>query len=73
MECSILKDSSVNYTRYYLYEYPKDFRIPNDCPVFWEGNNEFKSPLRQAKSYLKSKGFKKVKVYTNGKFKEYEL
>jgi len=73
MEISILKDSSVRYTRYYIIEQPKYFKIPNDYPLFFEGDKINKRALDQSKRFLKRDGFKKLKVYKGGKWFEYSL
>jgi arabinogalactan endo-1,4-beta-galactosidase len=73
MEISILKDNGVKYTRYYIFDKPKDFRIPNDYPLFFEGDEENKRPLDQAKRILKRDGCEVLKVYNNGKWFEYVL
>ena len=73
MEISILKDNGVRYTRYYIFDKPKDFRIPNDYPLFFEGDKINKRALDQAKRFLKRDGFKRLKVYKGGKWFEYVL
>jgi hypothetical protein len=73
MQVSILKDGGVKYTRYYIFEKPNDFRIPDNYPLFFEGDKINKRPLDQAKRILKKDGFKLLKVYNSGKWFEYVL
>lgn len=73
MEVSILKDSSVKYTRYYIFDLPKNMRLSDDYPRFFEGDEINKRPLDQAKRFLRRDGFKILKVYNSGKWFEYVL
>jgi hypothetical protein len=73
MEFSIINDGGVKYTRYYIYEMPKDFKIPAYFPRFFEGDKENRQPLTQAKAMLKAEGATVLNVFNNGKTKTYNL
>lgn len=73
MEVSILKDNGVRYTRYYIFDIPKNLPKSKAYPKFFEGDSINKRPLDQAKRILKKDGFKVLKVYNGSKCFEYSL